>query len=145
MSGLTGTDALTVDSVVSDVPGTRKSVVNHLVSLTVGTAVTTSEWSEVAFPFWSDGGAVDDNGYISLLKSHVISLKSVVCRMLEAVNNSGSLNEFPTMRGCCFRILEYRKVMDAWEVSNILLSNYGCVTDGHDCIFDHGGFSNYVV
>lgn len=142
---ITGEDVLSLDSVVSDVPGAKKTVLNHFMSLCLTGNVSTSAWADIRFPFWSDGGAPDESGFVELQKDHVVSLRSIVLRILGSINSGTSLNEFVSNFACSVRVVEYKKnEMDQWALNNILVSSYGNITDNHDYVIDVGGFENYV-
>lgn len=142
---ITGDDVLSLDSVVSDVPGAKKTVLNHYMSLNLTSNVTTSAWSDIRFSFWNDGGVPDESGLIELQRDHAVSLRSIVIRVLGAVNSSQSVNEFVANFGCNVRVVEYKKNdMDQWAVNSILFSSYGNITNVTDFVVDVGCFDNYV-
>ena len=85
---ITGDDVLSLDSVVSDVPGAKKTVLNHFMSLNLTSNVTTSAWSDIPFSFWNDVGVPDESGLIELQRDHAVSLRSIVLRVLGTVNSS---------------------------------------------------------
>lgn len=138
-------DVYTVDGVVSDIPGTRKSVVNHLISVSGLNGLESGSWNSVRYSFWNDGGVADENGFRPLLSDHVISLKNVVMRIMLGMNQSASgVTEITTFHEGNIRIIEYKKNMEEWEPVSILVSNYGNYTAEHDCVINHGGFENYL-
>lgn len=145
MSSISGHDSYTLDSVVSDVNGTRKSVLNHFISLEANGVLVTDVWKSVAFPLWNDGGEADQYGFIPLLSDHVVSLRDMRMDYLVTVSAAGSEKvEYYNLQCVNMRIVEYVKDMGAWSVGNILVDTYGCASDEHDLKMQDKGINNVV-